>query len=75
MWAEPLVSSRLLEYELWTIGDEDRFPARAKRTYPKVLRYEPPIERQLHRAITELEKLQAARRRTSSPASGPTQAA
>jgi hypothetical protein len=41
----------------------------------KILRYETTIERQLLRAITELEKLQAARRRTSSPASGPTRAA
>ena len=41
----------------------------------KILRYETTIDRQLYRAITELEKLQAARRRTSSPASGPTRAA
>jgi len=40
----------------------------------KILRYETTIDRQLYRAITELEKLQATRRRTSSP-SGPTQAA
>ena len=41
----------------------------------KILRYEAAIDRQLYRAIAELEKLQATRRRTSSPASGPTPAA
>jgi hypothetical protein len=42
----------------------------------KILRYEAMIDRrQLYRAIAELEKLQATRRRTSSPASGPTPAA
>ena len=39
-----------------------------------ILRYETTIDRQLYRAITELEKLQAARRRTSSPDSDPTRA-
>jgi hypothetical protein len=34
----------------------------------KILRYGTTIERQLYRAIAELEKLQAARRHSSSPA-------
>ena len=40
-----------------------------------ILRYETTIERQLYRAITQLEKLQATRRCPSSPASGPDSAA
>jgi len=45
-------------------------------TVDKILRYETTIQRQLHKTIAELEKLQSARRRrTSSPDSGPTQAA
>jgi len=41
----------------------------------KILRYETAIDRQLYRAIAELEKLQAGRRRMStSSASGPTRA-
>ena len=52
---------------------------RASRSLPetvdKILRYETTIERQLYRAIAELEKLRGARRRTFSPGSGPTQAA
>jgi hypothetical protein len=35
----------------------------------KILKYEAAIDRQLYRAIVELERLQAARRHTSSPAS------
>jgi len=35
----------------------------------KILRYETAIDRQLYRAIAELEKLQAGRRHSSSPAS------
>jgi hypothetical protein len=41
----------------------------------KILRYETTIARQLERAITQLEKLQATRRSTSGPASGPDSAA
>lgn len=53
---------------------------RASRSLPetadKILRYETTIQRQLHKTIAELEKLQSARRRRkSSPDSGPTQAA
>jgi hypothetical protein len=56
-----------------------REAAMVQRSIPlfvdKILRYETTIERQLYRAIAELEKLQAARRPKSSPASGPTRAA
>jgi hypothetical protein len=68
-----------LEHERQEEAQAHRQALRAQRSLPqivdKILRYETTIDRQLYRAITELEKLQAARRRTSSPAGGPTQAA
>jgi hypothetical protein len=61
------------------LAENQRVRNAAQRSLPetvdKILRYETTIDRQLYRAITELAKLQAARRRTSSPASGPTRAA
>jgi hypothetical protein len=68
-----------LEHERQEEAQAYRQALRAQHSLPgavdKILRYETTIERQLYRAITELEKLQAARRRTSSPDSGPTRAA
>jgi hypothetical protein len=66
--------------QIWLIDRQNR-ALLVQRSLPgsseavaKILRYETMIDRQLYRAMAELEKLQAARRRTSSPASGPTPA-
>jgi hypothetical protein len=68
-----------LEHERQEEAQAYRQALRAKQSLPetvdKILRYQTTIERQLFRAFTALEKLQAARRRTPSPASGPTRAA
>jgi predicted deacylase len=49
--------------------------SRSSEAVASILRYETTIERQLHRAITQLEKRQATRRCTSGPASGSDSAA
>jgi hypothetical protein len=68
-----------LEHERQEEAQAHRQALRAKQSLPetvaKILRYETTINRELYRAITELAKLQAARRGTPSPASGPTRAA
>lgn len=65
---------RAREEELKAKTDLDMARARGSlpdhSTVEKILRYETTIERQLYRAITELEKLQRDRRRALAPSNG-----
>ena len=51
-----------------------RFSLRAKEAVDKILRYEAAIERQLYRAINELERLQSEEARGYRPSSDPCRA-
>ena len=64
-----------LEDERYAEAHAHRQALQAKRSLPetvdKILRYKTTIDRQLYRAITELEKLQAARGARRRPVESP----